>query len=165
MKFRNATLQDLPHIVAIYNTTVAGRMVTADTEPVTVESRVKWFEEFTPDRRPLWMVEDTTGTVLGWVSIKSFYGRPAYNGTVEIAIYLDPAARGKGYGKKILEEATTRSRTLGVSTLLGFIFAHNEPSIRLFEGAGFTQWGFFPDVAVLDGVQRSLAILGKRIDT
>ncbi|MBT1710823.1 GNAT family N-acetyltransferase [Fulvivirgaceae bacterium PWU5] len=165
MKFRNATLQDLPQIVAIYNTTVPGRMVTADTEPVTVESRVKWFEDFTPDRRPLWIVEDDAGTILGWVSIKSFYGRPAYNGTTEIAIYLDPAARGKGYGKKILEEATTRCRALGVSTLLGFIFAHNEPSIRLFQGAGFTQWGLFPDVAVLDGVQRSLAILGKRIDT
>jgi phosphinothricin acetyltransferase len=165
MTFRDATLQDLPHIVAIYNSTVAGRMVTADTEPVTVESRIKWFEDHAPDRRPLWIVEDEQATILGWVSIKSFYGRPAYNATTEIAIYLDPAARGRGYGKKILEEATVRCRALGIKTLLGFIFAHNAPSMKLFEGAGFTSWGLFPDVAVLDGVERSLAILGKRIDT
>lgn len=38
----DATLQDLPAIVAIYNETIAGRMVTADLEPVTVESRRKW---------------------------------------------------------------------------------------------------------------------------
>jgi len=160
--FRDATMHDLPAIVAIYNTTIAGRMVTADTEPVTVESRISWFESHSPVR-PLWVVEDEKGNIAGWVSIKSFYGRPAYQATTEIAIYLDPAYRGKGFGKQILEEATERCRAIGISTLLGFIFAHNEPSLRLFKHAGFEQWGLFPDVAVLDGVKRSLAILGKRI--
>ena len=37
---RDATEADLPAIVEIYNATIAGRMVTADTSPVTVESRV-----------------------------------------------------------------------------------------------------------------------------
>ena len=32
---RLATLDDLPAIVAIYNSTIAGRMVTADLEPVS----------------------------------------------------------------------------------------------------------------------------------
>ncbi|CAN5380241.1 hypothetical protein BH11PSE11_BH11PSE11_26510 [soil metagenome] len=36
---RLARLEDLPAIVAIYNSTVASRQVTADTEPVSVESR------------------------------------------------------------------------------------------------------------------------------
>lgn len=35
--FKNATLEDLPTIIEIYNSTVPGRMVTADTEPVTIE--------------------------------------------------------------------------------------------------------------------------------
>lgn len=48
----DATLQDLPAIAAIYNETIAGRMVTADLEPVTVESRLKWFDEHSPDFRP-----------------------------------------------------------------------------------------------------------------
>ena len=33
---RDATEADLPAIVALYNATIPGRMVTADTEPVTV---------------------------------------------------------------------------------------------------------------------------------
>jgi phosphinothricin acetyltransferase len=37
---RHATVNDLPDITAIYNSTIPGRMVTADTEPVTVESRL-----------------------------------------------------------------------------------------------------------------------------
>ena len=44
MEYRNAQLSDLPEIVAIYNSTVAGRMVTADTEEVTVSDKRKWFE-------------------------------------------------------------------------------------------------------------------------
>ena len=42
---RYASEADLPAIVAIYNSTVPSRMVTADTEPVTVESRLAWFRE------------------------------------------------------------------------------------------------------------------------
>jgi phosphinothricin acetyltransferase len=161
--FRNATIEDLPVIVEIYNSTVAGRMVTADTEPVSVESKIKWFHEHTPERRPLWMVENGKGETLGWVSVQSFYGRPAYNGTTEISIYLDPAFRGKGYGKKILADALEKCAALGIQTVLGFIFAHNEPSLKLFQKAGFEQWALFPNIAVLDDVERSLIILGKRI--
>lgn len=163
IRFREATLHDLPEIVAIYNTTIAGRVVTADTEPVTVESRVKWFEDHSPASRPLWMVEDHNREVVGWVSIRSFYGRPAYKGTTEIAIYLKPECRGKGFGKTILQEAIDRCRALGIKTLLGFIFAHNEPSLKLFKQSGFEQWAMLPDVAELDGIEQSLIILGKRI--
>jgi L-amino acid N-acyltransferase YncA len=162
MIFRDATLADLPKIVSIYNTTIASRMVTADTQEVTVESRKKWFDEHSPDRRPLWMVS-VDGNEIGWVSFQSFYGRPAYNATVEISIYLDPIARGKGYGKSILDEAMKRCAPLGIKTLLGFIFAHNEPSLKLFRNAGFTEWANLPNIAVLDDVERSLIILGNRL--
>jgi len=162
MIFRDATLIDLPKIVSIYNTTIASRMVTADTEAVSVESRRKWFHEHSPDRRPLWMVT-VRAQDIGWVSFQSFYGRPAYDGTVEISIYLDPNARGKGFGKMILEEAMRRCPQLGIKTLLGFIFAHNDPSLKLFKNAGFSEWANLPNIAALDGIERSLIILGKRL--
>ena len=38
LHFRDAVLDDLPGIVAIYNSTVPSRLVTADLEPVTVEA-------------------------------------------------------------------------------------------------------------------------------
>lgn len=160
--FRDAALNDLPTIVNIYNSTIAGRMVTADTVAITVESRVKWFEDHTPSKRPLWIVEDGN-CIIGWVSINSFYGRPAYDATVEISIYLDIESRGQGFGKQILQQATTRCQSLGIKTMLGFIFAHNEPSLKLFRNEGFKDWAMLPNVAALEGVERSLIILGKRI--
>jgi len=160
--FRDAGQEDLPRIVAIYNTTIASRMVTADTSPVTVESRQKWFDEHSPSTRPLWLVEEENN-ILGWVSFQSFYGRPAYNATVEISIYLDEQQRGRGLGKQILQYCIDKAPSLGVHTLLGFIFAHNLPSISLFEKMGFQEWANLPNIATLDEVERSLKILGKRV--
>jgi L-amino acid N-acyltransferase YncA len=163
LQFRNATIDDLPRIVEIYNSIIAGRMVTADTDPVTVESRVSWFNAHDPYSRPLWMVI-ADGQDIGWVSYQWFYGRPAYNGTAELSIYLDEKARGKGYGEKILQHAIDSCSGLKIKTLLGYIFAHNLPSLKLFRKLGFTDWGHFPRIAVLDGVERDLIIVGKRIN-
>lgn len=162
LQFRHATEADLPRIVEIYNTTIASRMVTADTSPVTVESRLPWFHAHNNTRRPLWMIDDN-GSNVGWMSFQSFYGRPAYDGTVEVSIYLDETMRGKGLGKKILQHAITVAPEFGVQTLLGFIFAHNEPSLKLFLNMGFEEWAHLPEIAVLDGVERSLKILGRKI--
>jgi L-amino acid N-acyltransferase YncA len=163
IKYRNATLHDLNAIVTIYNSTIGSRMVTADTEPVSVESKIQWFEEHTPEKHPLWVIEDENDQIIGWISFQAFYGRPAYSATAEISIYLDENQRGKGMGKKILAYSLNKCTELGIKTILGFIFAHNEPSLKLFRHSGFEDWGTLPDVAVLDGEEKSLKILGKRI--
>jgi L-amino acid N-acyltransferase YncA len=162
LTYRDATLDDLPGIVAIYNSTVPSRLVTADLEPVSVESRLAWFHAHGPKARPLWVVEEG-GHVIAWLSFTDFYGRPAYLRTAEVSIYLAESARGKGLGKQLLEEALARAPSYGIDTVLGFVFGHNEPSLRLFRGFGFEPWGTLPRVAVLDGVERDLVILGRRM--
>jgi len=162
-QYRDATLDDLSEIVAIYNSTVPSRQVTADLEPVSIDSRRAWFDAHGPEKRPLWVVEDE-GHIIGWLSFSDFYGRPAYQRTAEVSIYLHEAARGKGLGKKLLAASLEAAPKLGIDTVLGFVFGHNEPSVRLFQSFGFTAWGTLPRVAVLDGVERDLVILGKRLD-
>lgn len=161
--YRDASNSDLTKIVEIYNSTISSKMVTADTENVSVESRQKWFDEHNPTRRPLWVIENNSNQIIGWVSFQSFYGRPAYDATVEISIYLEREQRGKGLGKQILQYCIDNAPKFGIRTLLGFIFAHNEPSLKLFKYFGFEEWGTLPNVALLAGEERSLKILGKRI--
>jgi len=163
IQYRDAVKADLDSIVKIYNSTVASRLVTADTEPVSVASKVQWFEDHNPAKRPIWVVENEQDGIIGWVSFKSFYGRPAYDGTVEISIYLDENQRGKGLGKAVLSYAIEQCPALGIKTILGFIFSHNEPSLKLFRHFGFEEWANLPDIALLDGQERSLTILGKRV--
>lgn len=170
LDIRNATLDDLPAIVAIYNSTIASRMVTADLDSVTLESRLPWFHAHGPDSRPLWVVEQPEGDgldgarrVIAWLSFSDFYGRPAYARTAELSIYLDERARGRGLGGQLVAKALEAAPRLEIDTLLGFIFGHNAPSLALFRRAGFEEWGILPRVAVLDGIERDLVILGKRI--
>jgi L-amino acid N-acyltransferase YncA len=163
MHFRDAVISDLPLIVEIYNSTVAGRLVTADTEPVSVASREAWFNAHTPHKHPLWMVYDDDNNCIGWASYQAFYGRPAYAATAEISIYLSPEQRGKGYGYKILQHCIDKAPSLKINTLLGFIFAHNTPSLQLFAKAGFEEWAHLKNVAQMDGTEYSLKILGKRV--
>ena len=163
LNYRDALKNDLEKIVEIYNSTVSSRMVTADTEPVSIESRQKWYQDHSPDKRPLWVIEDTEKKIIGWVSFESFYGRPAYDGTVEISIYIDEGQRGKGLGKSVLQYCIDNATKFGTKTLLGFIFSHNEPSLKLFRHFGFEDWATLPNIALLDGQERGLKILGKRI--
>jgi len=67
-------------------------------------------------------------------------------------------------GRALLARALAAAPGLGISSVLGFIFGHNEASMRLFAGFGFTAWGRLERVAVLDGIERDLIIMGLRVD-
>jgi len=157
---RPATLADLPRIVGIYNTSIPGRLATADTEPVTVEARRPWFENHSP-RRPIWVAEQDV--VVGWASLTDFYGRPAYGATAELSIYVAPEAQRRGVARALVAHAIAQAPALGLKTLLGFVFGHNAPSLRLLGGFGFVRWGHLPKVAVLDGAERDLDIVGLKV--
>ncbi len=163
MIIRDATEADLPTIVEIYNATIPSYTVTADTEAVSVISRLSWFKDHDANHRPIWVKENEEGEIIGWLSFQSFYGRPAYKKTVELSIYVASEYRCQGVGKQLLQRAIYQSQRLEINTLLGFIFAHNEPSLRLFEKFSFSEWGYLPRVADLDGIERDLVILGRRI--
>jgi phosphinothricin acetyltransferase len=161
VRIRDARRADLPAIVEIYNAAIPGRMATADTEPLSVAQREAWFAEFDPHRRPLWVCVDPEGVPLAWLSLRSFYGRPAYHETVEVAVYTATVAQRRGLARALLRHALTHAPRLRIRTLLAFVFGHNRPSLTLFAREGFATWGTLPEVAELDGVRRDLVILGR----
>ncbi|MCG1054637.1 hypothetical protein KQH49_06590 [Mycetohabitans sp. B5] len=97
MPYRVATRADLPAVVAIYNSTVSSKQVTADLE------------------------------------------------------------------SQLLSAALEHAPSLGVHTVLSFVFGHNEPSLRLFRRYGFDDWGWLPRIATLDGIERDVVIVGRRL--
>lgn len=159
---RIAQLRDLPAIIAIYNDTIASREVTADLVPVSVASRLQWFTEHTPERRPLWVIE-TKDEIVGWMSFSDFHPRAAYAHTAEVSIYLHRDWRKQGLGTALLTHAIACAPGLGIDNRVGLIFAHNHLSLKLFEGFGFQRWGTLPGVAMLDHIERDLVIVGKRL--
>ncbi|MEI6328708.1 MAG: N-acetyltransferase family protein [Pseudanabaena sp. ELA645] len=164
MQIRLAIEADLSAIVDIYNAAIPTRLATADLEPITVESRLAWFRSH-GDRYPVWVItnSDQNQQIMGWLSLQMFYGRPAYHKTAEVSIYIAPNHQGKGLGKKLLDQAIASCPKLDISKLVGFVFAHNTASCRLFKSFGFEEWGFLPQIAELDGLEQSLIIFGKKL--
>lgn len=158
MNIRDATEEDLPAIVGIYNESIPGGQATADLRPVSVEERMGWFREFDSARRPCWVAEED-GVILGCVYLRSFYaGRPAYDKTAEISTYLAAEAQGRGLGTLLKERMIAACPRLGVENLLSFYFDHNEASKRINEKLGFKTAGHLTEIAEVFGEKRGLMI-------
>ena len=76
---------------------------------------------------------------------------------------MEAVSQHTGVGSALLARAVSQAQRLGIKTLLGFIFGHNEPSLRLFTRFGFERWGALPGVAELDGIERDVVIVGVRV--
>lgn len=165
---RHARAGDLPAIVAIYNAAIPGGMATADLEPVSIASRKAWFRGFSENRRPLWVASEEVppapGVPVAWLSLHSFYGRAAYDATVEVSVYCEPEHRRHGHSRALLRHAAATAPGLGIATFVAYVFRHNLPSLALFESEGFARWGLLPGIASLGDVRRDLVILGRPLD-
>jgi phosphinothricin acetyltransferase len=162
IKIRDAQDVDLAAIVRIYNDAVTTRISTAQLDPVTVEERKDWIKDHSPDKHPFWVAE-IDGEVAAWLTVKAFIPRCAYSGTVELSVYVDQRFRRRGLARTLLEEIIARADSLGINAMVGLIFAHNEPSLKLFAQLGFEKWGLLPDVALLDGLHADLTIMGRHV--
>lgn len=160
---REATEEDLAAIVEIYNQSIPGGWSTADTRPITVEERKGWFRAFDPARRPIWVAE-AGGQVVATAYLSSFYGgRPAYDATAEISLYIAAEYQRRGIGRRLKQWVIEQCPRLGVTTLLSMHFDHNEATGRINESLGFEQMGHLTDIAVVQGKSRGLIISGLRI--
>jgi L-amino acid N-acyltransferase YncA len=164
---RDAVMSDLPRIVEIYNFAVATRKCSCDLDPTTVEARRQSFDAHTSNHRPLWVAEDSIRPNEGAIGYLGFFHfmneRPGYFITADLAIYLHPEYQSKGLGSYLLMQAVQRAPALGIESLTATIFASNEASIRLFEKFGFERWGFMPRVARLEGIEKDLVLVGRRL--
>jgi L-amino acid N-acyltransferase YncA len=160
---RDATEADLPAIVDIYNQSIPAGWSTADTRPVTVADRLEWFRKFDPAKRPIWVAE-ADGAVVAMAYLSSFYGgRPAYDATAEVSLYIATAYQRRGIGRWFKRWVIGQCPRLGVTTLLSMHFDHNEATRRINESLGFQQQGHLTDIAVVQGRRRGLVISALRI--
>lgn len=165
--YRDALETDLPRIAEIYNYAVATRECSCDLHPTSVQAFRTSFLRHTPNHRPLWVAEDTDAPERGVIGYFGFFHfmneRPGYFITADVAIYLHPNYQNKGLGTYFLGNAIQSAPSLGIEVLTATIFASNIASIRLFEKHGFERWGLMPRVARLEGVERDLVLVGRRL--
>ena len=102
-------------------------------------------------------VED--GAVAGLSPVS---GRCVYGGVAEVSVYVAEGARGRGVGRRLLEELVVASETAGLWTLQAGIFPENEASLALHERCGFRRVGVRERLGQSDGAWRDVVLLERR---
>ena len=142
---RPATRADLPRLTEIYNHYVINTPITFDLKPVTVEDRVRWFEEHAGGARHKLFVAEIAGTVVGWAGTGTFRDRAAYDTSVEMTIYCAPDATRRGIGAAMYRVLFDALKNEDINRLLAGITLPNEASVKLHRRFGFTEVGVFTE--------------------
>lgn len=159
-----AQREDLPEIVAIYNSTIASRQVTADLQPVSVAECEAWFVAHQRENRPLYVVRDVSGCLMAWASLSDYYPRAAYHRTAEVSIYIHPQHRGAGLGKWLLGEIIrARLHWACINWLRWFLPTMSAVS-RCSVAWALRFGGGCPRCAIWMGCWRMLCCWGKRFE-
>ena len=145
ISIRNATENDLPAILAIYNEVIANTTAVYDYEPHTIEMRQAWFASKKEQGFPVFVAVEAD-EILGLSSIGPFRAWAAYKYSVENSIYVAAAARGRGVGKLLMPPIITAAKQLCMHTMLAGIDASNEASIQLHRHFGFEECAHFKQV-------------------
>jgi len=128
-------------ILAIFNDAIANSTALYDYKPRTLEMMAAWFDAKLKGRFPVIGIEDDSGELMGFGSYGTFRAWPAYKYSVEHSVYVDARFRGRGVGKRVLQEVIAAAQGQGYHMLVGGIDATNAVSIRLHESLGFTYCG------------------------
>lgn len=162
--YRNATIEDLPQIVKIYNAAIEDGISTADSYKVTADAKVDWFKAHDKDKRPI-LVKEHHGKIIAWLSLQPFYPHLAYEQSARINIYIDRNFRGKKLGQQFLQEVIDEAPRYNIRNFLALIFTDNETSLKVFKKLGFKEWGNFPGIATIHEDDKDLLILGYKVET
>lgn len=143
---RFAATRDLPSLSRIYNHYVTQTAITFDVEPTTPEQRQHWLDGFSADGRHRCLVAEIDGEVCGYACSGRFRAKAAYDTTVEVSVYLDPDANGKGLGTSLYRELFAGLRETDLHRAVGIITLPNAASIALHRRFGFESIGVLHEV-------------------
>jgi len=105
---------------------------------------------------------DESAVVLGWAALSPVSDRCVDQGVAEESVYVGEHVRGRGVGRRLLDDLIRRSEQAGIWTIQTGIFPENEASLRLHAAAGFRIVGMRERLGRLDGVWRDVVFLERR---
>ena len=150
------TAGDWDDVRRIYLEGIASGNATFETEPPAWE---KWDRGHRSDAS---LVAREGGRVVGWAALSRVSERSVYEGVAEVSVYVASEARGRGVGRRLLDELVRASEEAGIWTLQAGIFPENAASVALHERCGFRAVGIRQRLGRLHGRWRDVALLERR---
>jgi L-amino acid N-acyltransferase len=164
MLVRDATSDDLPGILAIYNEVIATSTAIYTSAPTTLEERRAWFEARTGQGYPVLVATDDGG-IRGFSSFGDWRGAwPGYRFTVEHSIHVRADTRGTGVGRVLVEALFPRALAMDKHVMIGGVDAANAASLRFHERLGFEKVALFREVGNKFGRWLDLVFMQRFLD-
>ena len=134
-----------------------------DEGNATFETCPPGWSAFTAARLPGHrFVATEAGQVAGWVAASAVSGRCVYAGVVEHSVYVHPAARGQGIGRRLLDALIASTEAAGIWTIQSGIFPENTASMALHRAAGFRMVGIRERIGQHHGRWRDVLLIERR---
>jgi len=161
MLIRAVREEDIPACLRIYNHYVLFSEVTFDIEPLDLSQYTEKYRRITA-RYP-WIVLEEEGRLLGYAYLDAYNPKYAYRFTADVTIYLDPEAKGKGYGRQLFRRLIEIAEADRYQTLFSLVTKTNRPSIHMHEAFGFRKLAVLEQAGFKHGAWLSTILYEKRI--
>ena len=157
MIIRPMTAADAGAVLTIYQ-------VGLDSGNASFETTAPDWNTFDAQKLPghRHVAADDDGAVLGWVAISAVSARPVYAGVVEHSVYVDPAARGRGVGRALLDALIASTEAAGIWTVQSGVFPENTASLAVHHACGFRTIGVRERVGRHGDRWRDVILLERR---
>jgi L-amino acid N-acyltransferase len=133
-------------ILDIFNEAIVNSTALYDDEPRNLATIQTWFQIKAEHNYPIIGIEDSNGRLMGFSTYGTFRTHAAYQYSVEHSVYVEAKFRGKGIGKKLVQELILLAQQQNYHTIIGGIDAENTISIKLHQSLGFTHCGSIKQV-------------------
>lgn len=142
---RNATVNDLPGILEIYNHAIINTTAVYSEQPHTLDMRIDWYNDRIKNGFPVFVAE-INGAVAGFSTFGHFRAWPCYRYTVEHSVYVHVDHRGMGLSKLLMQPLIDCAREMKLHTMIAGIDGENEVSYKLHQSFGFVEVAHFKEV-------------------
>jgi len=145
MEVREARVDDLPGLLAIYNEVIATSTAIYTEQPATLDDRVAWWNARVAQGYPVLVATDSSG-VIGFASFGDFRAWPGYRFTVEHSVHVRADRRGSGVGTALMRVLLAKAAGLGKHVMIAGVDADNQASLQFHERLGFSRVAHFSQV-------------------
>lgn len=139
---RLAHPRDAAAIQAIYAPIVRDTAISFEYDPPDVAEMARRVAKVRACRP--WLVYEEAGEVVGYAYASTYRERRAYDWNVEVSVYVQAAARGRGVARQLYGTLFDVLRALNYRQAVAGATLPNPASERLHAGFGFQRMGVLP---------------------
>lgn len=114
-----------------------------DSNLATFQTELPTYEEWDKGHLNICrLVAVKNDKIIGWAALLPTSSRKAYEGVVELSLYIDENHRRCGVGSELMKHMFHETEQHGIWTIQSLIMQNNEPSIKLHIKNGFREVGY-----------------------